>query len=151
MIAAPDLDLDFPLATAGDIAVINLESARQQSWSRFWQIPQRPGIAEYIVEQEQMTRSSSAISERSTAFDVLVDQLVRVDAESDTHGAHSSAGRVDCASICRGEKLSAQAEADGALREAATRLLLSIDQACGYRLDAVLEDSADRWPRSPDA
>jgi tetratricopeptide (TPR) repeat protein len=28
---------------------------------------------------------------------------------------------------------------DGTLREAATRLLLSVDQACGYRLDAVLK------------
>ena len=55
MIAELDIDLHFPLATAGDIAVINLESARQQSWSRFWQSPQREGIAEYIVEQEQMT------------------------------------------------------------------------------------------------
>ena len=39
-------------ATAGDIAVINLESTRQHAWSRFWRAPERPGLAEYIVEQE---------------------------------------------------------------------------------------------------
>jgi len=54
MIESPILETDFPLATAGDIAVINLESARLQSWSRFWRSPQRAGLAEYIIEQEQM-------------------------------------------------------------------------------------------------
>ncbi|MGC1300212.1 MAG: hypothetical protein WA869_34735, partial [Alloacidobacterium sp.] len=52
---ALELEMDFPLATAGEIAVINLESSRQQSWSRFWQSPQQAGVAEYIVEQEQIT------------------------------------------------------------------------------------------------
>ena len=41
MIEALVASMEYPLATAGDIAVINLESARQQSWSRFWQSPQR--------------------------------------------------------------------------------------------------------------
>ena len=64
MIEALVENMEYPLATAGDIAVINLESARLQSWSRFWQSPQRAGIAEYIVEQEQMTFkiSSSDVS-----------------------------------------------------------------------------------------
>ena len=35
--------------------MINLESARQHAWSRFWHTPQRPGLAEYIVEQEGLT------------------------------------------------------------------------------------------------
>ena len=38
MIAVPEIDLVHPL-TDGAIAVNNLESARRQSWSRFWQDP----------------------------------------------------------------------------------------------------------------
>ena len=55
MISAPDPGIDIVPATDGDIAIINLESARQQSWGRFWRAPERPGIAECIVEQEQLT------------------------------------------------------------------------------------------------
>ena len=55
MIESLDLAMDFAPATAGDIAAINLDSARRQSWSRFWRAPERPGIAENIVEQELLT------------------------------------------------------------------------------------------------
>ena len=47
--------MDFAPATAGGIAAINLDSARRRSWSRFWRAPERPGIAENIVEQELLT------------------------------------------------------------------------------------------------
>jgi hypothetical protein len=35
------LEMTLPLATAGEIAVINLESAREQSWGQFWHSPRR--------------------------------------------------------------------------------------------------------------
>ena len=54
MIEAPEVDLVLPV-TDGNIAVNNLESARQRSWIRFWRDPLQPGIAENIVEQEQLT------------------------------------------------------------------------------------------------
>ena len=82
MIAAPEHLLDYPLVTDGDIAVINLESARQQSWSRFWQDPQRPGIAEYIVEQEQMTAQYVGDLTAFDRLETLVNQLDRVSADS---------------------------------------------------------------------
>ena len=82
MIEDPCLEMDFPVATAGSIAVNNLESARQQSWSRFWQEPERPGIAEYIVEQEQLTAQFLGDLGAFDRLETLVNQLARVDAES---------------------------------------------------------------------
>ena len=82
MIAAPEHLLDYPLVTDGDIAVINLASARQQSWSRFWQDPQRPGIAEYIVEQEQLTAQYLGDLTALDRLETLVNQLDRVSADS---------------------------------------------------------------------
>ena len=139
MIESLTLGTDFPLATDGDIAIINLESARQQSWSRFWQLPQREGIAEYIVEQEQMTLQFLSDVNALDRLDDLVQQLVRAGAEpmrttliqaqvaATTHRFAEARGFLQMAEI-RGEP-----------SESAKRLLLSIDQACGNRLDEVLE------------
>jgi tetratricopeptide (TPR) repeat protein len=139
MIAAPAIDLDCPLATDGDIAVINLESARLQSWSRFWQAPEPEGIAEYIVEQEQMTLQFLSDTSALGRLDDLVQQLVRQGVDA----ARTSLIRAQVASTTHRfaearEHLKA-IEIHGPLPEAATRLLLSIDQACGNRLDEVLE------------
>jgi tetratricopeptide (TPR) repeat protein len=139
MTESPILETEFPVATAGDIAVINLESARLQSWSRFWQSPQRAGLAEYIVEQEQMTLqflSDVAVLDR---LDALVERFARNDidplrialiqAQVASTKHHFSEARAHLHKI----------EAWGTLPAAANRLLLSIDQACGNKLDAVLE------------
>src|SRR5271170_350441 len=139
MIDSSTLEMDFPLATAGDIAVINLESARQQSWSRFWQSPQREGIVEHIVEQEQMTLQFLSDASALDRLDDLVQQLVCVGAEptrtaliraqvaSTTHRFAEARGYLEAL------------QHQGTLPDAATRLLLSIDQACGNRLDEVLK------------
>ena len=82
MIEDTCLEMDFPVATAGNIAVNNLESARQQSWSRFWQEPERPGIAEYIVEKEQLAAQFLGDMGAFDRLETLVNQLARVDGES---------------------------------------------------------------------
>jgi hypothetical protein len=46
VIAAVNLDTWSSLTTDGEIALINLESARRRSWSWFFTDPQREGIAE---------------------------------------------------------------------------------------------------------
>ena len=58
MIEGLEIALVYSL-TDGAIAVNNLDSVRQRSWSRFWQDPLRPGIAESIVEQEHLTLAVS--------------------------------------------------------------------------------------------
>jgi len=131
--------MDFPLATAGDIAVINLESARQQSWSRFWQAPQRPGIAESILEQEQLAAQFLGDLGALDRLETLIHQLAREDAES----ARTALIQAQVSSMAHrfGEARSylAQVEAAGPLAADANRLSLSIDQACGTRLETVLE------------
>ena len=139
MIESPTLEVNFIPATAGEIAVINLESARQQAWSRFWHSPRREGIAEYIVEQEQMTAQFLGDFRAFDRLDALAEQFVHLDEEpsrtcliraqvaAGTHRFNEARGYLK------------DACADGNLPEAASRLLLSIDQACGYRLDAVLK------------
>jgi tetratricopeptide (TPR) repeat protein len=137
MIESPILVTNLLQATSGEIAVINLESARQQSWSSFWRSPQRPGIAENIVQQEQMTLQFLSDVGTLDRLRGLVDQLVRIDAES----RRTALIRAQVASTVHrfAEARSYLNETDETVSEDATRLLLSIDQACGYRLDAVLK------------
>ena len=45
---------DLPRATDGEIAAINLESARRRAWARFAQDPRLPGAAEAIVYNENL-------------------------------------------------------------------------------------------------
>jgi hypothetical protein len=139
MIAAPDHVLDYPLATDGDIAVINLASARQQSWSRFWQDPQRPGIAEYIVEQEQLTAQYVGDLTALDRLEKLANQLDRVSAGAiRTALIHAQVAAMAHRFAEAREHLT-QAEARGAAPADVERLRLSIDQACGNRLESVLE------------
>ena len=52
MFEAPEIDLQ---TTDGEIAVINLESARRRLWTRFSADPPREGNAEALVENERLT------------------------------------------------------------------------------------------------
>jgi tetratricopeptide (TPR) repeat protein len=139
MIEAPSLEIDFPLVTDGEIAFINLESARRQSWSRFWQDPRRPGIAEYIVEQEQFTAQYVGDLGALERLDALMDQLDRVGADEMRtaliHAQVASMGH----RFAEARGYLAQAESRGAPQADVNRLLLSIDQACGTSLESVLE------------
>jgi tetratricopeptide (TPR) repeat protein len=133
-----DLESDLPLATDGDIAVTNLESAREQSWSRFWRAPERAGIAEGIVEQEALTAQFLGDLAAFDRLEILVNQLVRVEAgsfrvtliqaqlASMTHRFDKARGYL------------AQAALRGAPERSVTPLSLSINQACGTDLQSLL-------------
>jgi negative regulator of replication initiation len=82
MIERPDLAIDLVPVTDGTIALINLESARLQSWSRFWRAPERPGIAETIVEQELLTAQFRGDPNALDRLVTLVDALVRANPEA---------------------------------------------------------------------
>ena len=43
-----------PSATDGEIAVVNLESARLSAWARFAQDPQPRGVAEAVIDHERL-------------------------------------------------------------------------------------------------
>jgi hypothetical protein len=52
MSAMMELDSPCPSATDGEIAAINLESARRGAWARFAQDHRLPGVAQAVVPKE---------------------------------------------------------------------------------------------------
>src|SRR6202042_3024631 len=125
--------------TDGDIAVNNLESARRRAWSRFWGDPLQPGIAEYVIELEQFTAQFPGDIGALDRLGELVNQLDRVDPES----PRTLLIRAQIASMAHrfgDAKKYLDGIGDwGELSDAANRLSLSIDQACGTDLEAVLQ------------
>jgi hypothetical protein len=138
MIAAPELDLACPL-TDGAIAVNNLESARQRAWSRFWRDPLQPGVAEYIIEQEQLTAQFAGDLGVLDRLARLVNHLDRVDATSPRTALLHAQVAAMAHRFVEAKSYLKKLEDCADLREAANRLSLSIDQACGIGLDDVLE------------
>jgi len=124
--------------TDGGIAVINLQSARQRSWNRFWRAPEQPGIAELIVEQEQLTAQFVGDQSAFDRLEMLANELARAEPES----ARTAllAAQVACSTHRFAEARAgvAQARDRGADFDAIDRLLLTIDQATGKNLPSVL-------------
>jgi len=141
---ASDFVEQFAPATDGDIAAINLASARGQSWSQFWRAPTRPGTAELIVEQELLTAQFVG---DTTAFDrlgTLVDEIAR--AVPGTGRAALIAGQVAGAThrFAQARRALAQAAEAGVAAADIERLVLALDQATGANLPAVLAERRER-------
>ncbi len=124
--------------TDGDIAVINLESARRRSWSRFYQDPLREGVAEIIVEHEQLSAQFAGDLTALERLEFLAKQLSQTDAAS----ARTTLIQAQVASMvhrfAEARRHLEQAENRGASEADISRLQLSINQACGTDLDWVL-------------
>jgi tetratricopeptide (TPR) repeat protein len=131
------VDHPLPTATDGEIAAINLESARRHAWVRFRQDPRLPGIAEAIVDNERLASQFLGDLEALDRLDEFAAQIARVDDSFRAALVHaevaSASHRFDDA---RGYL--ARAAQMGAPGETIERQTLAIDQACGVRLDAVL-------------
>ena len=138
MSQAAEVELERAAVTAGDIAAINLESARQRSWNRFWRAPEQAGIAELIVEQEQLTAQFAGDLAAFDRLEMLANELACADPAS----ARTAliAAQVACSThrFAEARESLAQAVARGAPSDATDRLSLSIDQATGENLSAVL-------------
>jgi len=138
MNADPRPDWERPVTTDGDIAVVNLESARRRSWSRFFQDPWHDGIAEAIVDNERLTAQLVGDISALDRLESLARQLAEIDAES-TRTALVQAQVASMAHrFTQARRFLAGAEQDGAPSEEVSRLRLTIDQACGVDLDKVL-------------
>src|SRR5262245_4437636 len=130
------VELDHP-ATDGEIAAINLESARRGAWARFAQNARLPGVAEAVVDEERLAAQFLGDLDALDRLDELASQFARVD---DT----SRAGLVDAevaSAVHRCDDargLLARAAHMGGPFETIERHALTIDQACGVKLDAVL-------------
>jgi hypothetical protein len=136
--AVLDRETDTPRATSGVIAVINLASARERSWERFWHAPERPGIAEYLLEQEHLTVQFLGDLDGLDRGDLLAGHLAYFDPDSPR--THLIRAKVAAMAHCFADARAsiAQAKARGAPPDATERQVLSIDQACGTALDRVL-------------
>jgi tetratricopeptide (TPR) repeat protein len=143
-LAGDALDFHLAPATDGDIAAINLESARQQSWSQFWRAPTRPGTAELIVEQEQLTAQFVGDLAAFDRLGTLADEFAR--AAPETGRAALIAGQVAGAThrFAEARRALAQAAEAGAAAADTERLVLAFDQATGANLPAVLAVRRER-------
>ncbi|MBV9981799.1 hypothetical protein [Bradyrhizobium sp.] len=132
----------FP-TTDGEIAVINLESARQRSWSRFFFDPLRNGLAEIVVEHEQLTAQFVGDVSALDRLQFLSGQL----AETNKPTARTLLVQAQIASMghrfAEARDFIAQAELAEAPPADMNRLRLNIDQACGVELDRVLDQRRD--------
>jgi hypothetical protein len=137
MSAMIDIARPCPPATDGEIAAINLESARRRAWARFAEDPRRPGVAEEIVDKERLAAQFLGDLDALDRLEALASQFARVDASfrvalvqaniaSTTHRFDEARGQL------------ARAALIGGPREEIDRHSLTIDQACGVELDAVL-------------
>jgi tetratricopeptide (TPR) repeat protein len=138
MIGSPDLDMNFPPATDGEIAMINQASARQNAWGRFWRTPERPGLAEYIVEQEGLALEFLSDFGAFDRLGSLAAHLAHVEGMAQRTALIQAQIASMAHRFADARQSLAAARLLGAPAATVDRLLLAIDQACGVRLDKVL-------------
>jgi tetratricopeptide (TPR) repeat protein len=128
---------DLPRATDGEIAAINLESARRRAWARFAQDARLPGVAEAVVDNERLAAQLLGDLDALDRLDALASQFARVNDSS-----RASLVQAEIASTAHRFADSrhhlARAALTGGSREEIERHSLSIYQACGVDLHAVL-------------
>jgi tetratricopeptide (TPR) repeat protein len=135
--ATDELHQFGPSATDGEIATINLESARRRAWVRFARDPGLPGVAEEIVNKERLASQFLGDLGALDRLEMLASQFARVDdsfrAALVQAEVASTVHRFDDA-----RSHLSRAALMGAPREEIDRQTLTIDQACGVELDVVL-------------
>jgi tetratricopeptide (TPR) repeat protein len=140
MTEAAVLDNECFQTTDGEIAVANLNSARLRSWSRLYQDPQRPGVAETVLEHEQLSAQFASDLSALGRMEAFSEQLGQLDASSPRTLVIQAqiASALHRFSDARHDL--AQASLGGAPHEDVKRILLSVDQACGTNLEEVLDE-----------
>jgi tetratricopeptide (TPR) repeat protein len=130
-------ELDLPRATDGEIAAINLESTRRGAWARFAQAPRIPGAAEAVVYNENLAAQFLGDLDALDRLEALASQFARADNSFRAAFVQAEVASTVHRFAAARDHL-ARAASLGAPREEIDRHLLSIDQACGVELDAVL-------------
>jgi tetratricopeptide (TPR) repeat protein len=130
-------DDSSPSATDGEIAAINLKSARRGAWARFAQDPRLPGVAEEIVDSERLVLQFLGDADVLDRLDALALQFASVDDSSRVPLVQAEVAST-AHRFANARGYLARAAQIGAPREAIERQALAIDQACGVELDTVL-------------
>jgi uncharacterized protein (TIGR02118 family) len=131
-------DRPCPSATDGEIAAINLESARRRARSRFAQDPVRAGVAEELLDAERLAAQFLGDLDALNRLDALAAQFARADNSFRAAIVHAEVA----STMHRFEEARAhltRAARMGGPCEAIARHSLALDQACGVKLDAVLD------------
>jgi tetratricopeptide (TPR) repeat protein len=132
-----EIDEACPSATDGEIAAINLESARRRAWARFAQDSRLPGVAEAVVDKERLAAQFLGDLDALDRLEELASQFARVDDSYRSALVHAEvASTVHRFDDARGHLT--RAALLGESCEAIERHALTIDQACGVELDTVL-------------
>ena len=128
---------DLTRATDGEIAAINLESTRRRAWARFAQDPRLPGAAEAVVDHERLSSQFLGDLDALGRLETLASQFAHVD-----HSSRAALVQAEVASTVHrfddARDHLTRAARMGGPREAIERCSLTVDQACGVKLDAVL-------------
>jgi tetratricopeptide (TPR) repeat protein len=139
MTEAAVLDNECFQTTDGEIAIINLNSARLRSWSRFYQDPLRSGIAETVLEHEQLTAQFTGDLSALNRLESFSEKLTQLDGSS----LRTTLIQAQIASMLHrfsdARHYLAQASLGGAPSADVKRVLLNVDQACGMNLEEVLD------------
>jgi hypothetical protein len=140
MIPSAELETCRFLTTDGEIALINLESARRRSWNRFFDDPMREGLAEAVLENELQTVQFIGDVSALDRLEALAHKLAQLDVAS----ARTALIRARVASLLHrfadARLHLAQARLAGASLSDVRRLEMTIDQACGVNLDGLLRE-----------
>jgi len=140
MIEAAVADSECFQTTDGEIAIINLNSARLRSWSRFYQDPQHAGVAETVLEHEQLTAQFASDLSALGRMEAFGEQLGQLDASSPRTLVIQAQIASALHRFSDARHHLAQASLGGAPYEDVKRILLSVDQACGTNLEEVLDE-----------
>lgn len=126
-------------ATDGAIAVLNLEGARRKAWRRFAQDPHRIGVAEAIVEMEQLAAQHLGDLGAFDRLEALASSLARMDGGSARTALVEARVASTTHRFADARRHLAEAAQRGTSPEDVHRQTLSVDQACGDGLDGVLD------------
>jgi tetratricopeptide (TPR) repeat protein len=140
MIEAAVLDSECFQTTDGEIAIINLNSARLRSWGRFHQDPQRPGVAETVLEHEQLAGQFAGDLSALDRMGSLAEQLAQLDGSSLRTALIQAQVASALHRFSDARRYLAQASLGGVPSADVKRILLNVDQACGTNLDEVLDE-----------
>lgn len=139
MIEATNVDSRRYAVTDAEIAVVNLLNVRRRSWDRFARDPMRAGAAERIVEEEQLVLQFTGDVVALERLEALADALARCDPAS----ARTALVQAQIASAVHrfvdARRHLAHARLRGAPAVQVERQTLGVDQACGTRLESVLD------------
>lgn len=138
MMAPPGISGELPVATAGIIAAINLNSSLRRSWRSLELWPNKPGTADRIVDEEQYRVQFYG---DVTALDRLVALEYRISSEALKSADICLIAARIASTVHRFSEATnyiRNAEALGASDVLCEQLALSIDQAIGRNLDNVL-------------